>query len=129
MTVSDIASILVKKEAREMPCVYYLTLINHPDGLPGGCADEFWKCTVPDGMRLVVYKAGVASGVPSVVSHVETDEFLITTSGGGWYEYVGPYNEVNLEFSSGAFVVFYAYNKGTEKSHFGVWVLFDFEPE
>jgi len=128
MTVSGIASILVKKGVKDVPCVYYLTLIRYPKGMPGSVSVEFWKCTVPDGMKLVVYKAGIASGVSSVVSHEETDTLLII-SGADWYEYTGPYNELNLEFSSGATVSFNAYNKGTEKSHFGVWVLFDFEPE
>jgi len=126
MTSSGVASILVKVGVMDMPCVYYLTEIRHPNGLPDHVADDFWRCTVPEGMKLVVRKVG-ASSFDS--AHEETDIALITTGGGGWYEYTGPYNEPNLEFPSGTFVVFHAYNKGAAASEFGVWVLFDFEPE
>ena len=126
MTVSDVVSILVRAEVVEMPCVYYLTEIRHPDGLPALAADDFWRCTVPDGKKLVVRKVGVSSFESA---HASTDKALITTGDGRWYEYAGVYNEPNLEFKSGTFVVFYAYNKGNEPSKFGVWFLFDFEPE
>jgi len=126
MTVSDVASILVRAGEVEMPCVYYLTEIRHSNGLPSQAADAFWRCTsIPPGKKLVVYKVGVTSFDSA---HEATDAALITTGGGGWYEYTGPYNEVNLEFSD-TYVIFYAYNKGNEPSKFGVWFLFDFEPE
>ena len=109
-----------------MPCVYYLTEIRHPDGLPGLAADAFWRCApIPTGMKLVVRKVGVSSFDSA---HEATDVALITTGDEGWYEYTGPYNEPNLEFSN-TYVIFYAYNKGNEPSKFGVWFLFDFESE
>jgi len=125
MTVSNIASILVRAEVVEMPCVCYYSQIDFPEGLPPGYGFIFWSGTVPAGKKLVVKRCGVMSygsdPSPGETVVIETEE--------NTYEYNKIYNEPNLEFSSGTFVKFMVKNTGTNKKWFGAWVMFDFVTE
>jgi len=129
MTVSNIASILVRAEVVEMPCVCYYSRIDYPEGMPSGRGIVFWSCTVPTGMKLVVKKCGVtrfgADPLPNLKVVIEEQVDTVTR----FHKYGGSYNEPNLEFSSGVFVMFVAMNEEEKSVDFGAWVMFDFEPE
>jgi len=125
MTVSNIASILVRARVVEMPCVCYYSQVDYPEGIPPNSGIIFWSATVPEGKKLVVKKCGVTG----FGRNPESYEKVIILSGATRYEYDGVYNELELEFSSGTTIHFMIENQGTSNRKFGAWVMFDFVTE